>query len=29
VTFRYVPPGPWTFVAGLLRLLPASMLRKM
>ncbi|MEE4108741.1 MAG: SDR family oxidoreductase [Halieaceae bacterium] len=29
VTFRYVPIGPWTVMAWLLRLLPASMLRKM
>jgi NAD(P)-dependent dehydrogenase (short-subunit alcohol dehydrogenase family) len=29
VAFRYVPPGPWTFMAGIMRLLPVSMLRKM
>ncbi len=29
VSFRYVPPWPWTLVAQLLKLLPSSMLRKM
>lgn len=29
VSFRYVPPWPWTIVAQLLKLLPVSVLRKM
>ncbi|PLW68739.1 SDR family oxidoreductase [Pseudohalioglobus lutimaris] len=29
VSFRYVPPWPWTLVAKLIKLLPISMLRKM
>jgi len=29
VSFRYVPPWPWTLVAQLMKLLPISMLRKM
>ncbi|MGI9287324.1 MAG: SDR family oxidoreductase [Pseudomonadales bacterium] len=29
VSFRYVPPWPWTLVAQFLKLLPISMLRKM
>lgn len=29
VSFRYVPPWPWTLVAQVIKLLPISMLRKM
>jgi short-subunit dehydrogenase len=29
VSFRYVPPWPWTLVAQLLKILPVSLLRKM